>query len=251
MTSRRLDGYRFYDMHCHAYELGDDGLEEARNAGILVVGVSDDMKSLEETLSLAQSHDNLLPCAGYHPWNLRENGSLAEAAEIARLAVRLGVDCIGEVGLDTKFVPRETLPLQREILGMFLDVARELDLYVTLHTPGAWRETLEMLLEYRVEKAMFHWYTGPIDLINEITSNGYYISINPAIRIQDKHRRVAHAAPLEYMVLESDAPYNYRGLRLHPLLIADTARVIAEVKGLDVDRVVEVIGENSRKLLIH
>ena len=59
----------------------------------------------------------------------------------------------------------------------------------------------------------------------------------------------AAAAPLEYIVLESDGPYNYRGLRLSPAMIPEAARVVAEIKGVPVERVLEAARRNSERLL--
>ena len=241
-----------YDMHCHAHEMSPEEIEQAVRAlgDVRIAAVSEDLESLFKTLELAEQYPRIIvPCVGFHPWNIGER-SLQEAEELARMAARLGVTCIGEVGLDKKFVEPWTWDAQVKVFGMFLDVARELGAYVTVHSPYAWREAVEMLVERGVERAMLHWYTGPVSLIDEIVGSGYYISINPAIKIQEKHKKVARAAPLEGIVFESDGPYNYRGLRLNPTMIPEAVRIVAGLKGVSEDTVWYWASLNSSRLLM-
>ena len=241
---------RYFDMHCHLHEYSDEEIEQILDSlDVVIVAVSEDLETFHRTLGLAEKFgDRIVACAGFHPWSLRERDP-SEARELAKQASRAGVTCIGEVGLDKKFLPLETFEKQVEVASIFLDLARELDAYVTLHAPGAWRETLDLVSKHGVEKAMFHWYTGPLDLIPKIIDSGYYISINPAVRIQEKHKRVAKATPLDRMVLESDGPYNYRGLRLDPRMIPETITIISHLRGEPVSRIEEKVSLNSRRLL--
>ena len=239
----------YYDMHVHLHEYADNELEELAREDITLVAVSEDAESLRRTVEIAETMDNVVPCAGYHPWNFRSGGSISEALEVARLAYHLDLTCIGEIGLDKKFVPRETWHAQVLVARSFLEVAAEVGGYVTLHSPYAWREMLLLLLEAGVEKAMFHWYTGPVDLAYAIISYGYYISINPAVKIQEKHQRVAERVPLESMVFESDGPYNYKGLRLDPIMIRETAEIVSKLKGVPQGEVLERVAWNSERLL--
>ncbi len=239
----------YYDMHVHLHEYNQEELEELAREDITLVAVSEDAETLRRTVEIAETMDNVIPCAGYHPWNFREGGSISEALDVARQAYRLDLACIGEIGLDKKFVPRETWHAQVLVARSFLEVAAEIGGYVTLHSPYAWRELLLLLLETGVEKAMFHWYTGPVDLAYTIISYGYYISINPAVKIQEKHKRVAERVPLEYMVFESDGPYNYRGLRLDPRMIRETVKIVSRLQGVPPGEVLERVAWNSERLL--
>lgn len=232
--------YRFADVHCHAHELGSRVSDYAE---ILVVGVSDDYESSLKTLELAESHGNLVPALGVHPWSL-DDAPLEEASRVAELVDKHGeVRILGEVGLDRKFKPH-SYDRQVRVFEVFLKLAREYGLMLDLHAAGAWRETYEMVLRYDPPVAVFHWYTGPLDLAEEIAGKGYYISINPAVKIQEKHRRIARLVRLDRLLAESDAPYKYRGLRMEPRMVADVVKTIAEEKGLSPATVREVLWSN-------
>ncbi len=216
---------------------------------MILVAVSEDIYSLRETLELANTMENVIPCAGYHPWNFRGNGSLSEAFEVARLAYHLDIHCIGEIGLDRKFVPKTTWNNQLKVIKIFLQLAREINAYITLHAPNAWKDVLRLLIDYDIEKAMFHWYTGPVDLANLIINHGYYISINPAVKIQEKHRKIARETPLNRIILESDGPYNYKGLKLDPQMIPNTIDILSKIKNLPQEEIIGEIKRNSERLL--
>jgi len=155
--------------------------------------------------------------------------------------------CIGEVGLDRRFVP-QTFDRQLEFFRTFVTWARDYDLPLNIHAPDAWRDVLELVRRSDVERVLIHWYTGPLNLLNEIRDYGYYISINAAIRIQEKSRLVAKEAPLDVILLESDGPYEYRGITLEPPMVRDAARIVAEIKGVKVEELWERIGENFSRL---
>ncbi|NPA84413.1 MAG: TatD family hydrolase [Crenarchaeota archaeon] len=202
--------------------------------GITVVAVSDDLDSSERTLEL-----DAIKCIGIHPWSVPQS-SEGELKRIGNMAE--SADCLGEVGLDYRFVgSREK---QRTFFEYFLDIAREYDLPLNLHALDAWRDVFDLLLRHDIRRAYFHWYNGPLDLIEEIVGQGYFIGINAAIKIQRKHLRVLERTPLSRLITESDGPYNYRGLRLSPSLIPELTVKVAEVKGVSVESVVSVVRSN-------
>ncbi|MGC9209871.1 MAG: TatD family hydrolase [Acidilobus sp.] len=241
----------YYDIHCHLAEFSDEEVERmlAAMPGLKIVAVSEDLKSFDRTLDLSQRfRGRVIACAGFHPWSIRDH-PIDEAWQLLRLAQREGVQCIGEVGLDRKFLPEETFGTQRRIFQAFAEAARDLDALLNIHSPGAWREALSLVTEIGVRRAVFHWYTGPLDLIGQIAGRGYFISVNAAAKVQGKSIEVAKAAPLEAIVLESDGPYEYHGLRLTPLMIPDLVKLVAQVKQIDHETAMRAFAHNSERAL--
>ncbi len=234
----------YVDMHCHCHEISIDELREYTKK-IILVCVSDDPGSSEATIELTKYVD-IVPCIGIHPWEAH-NYSLEDVNSLARFIDRHGIKCLGEIGLDKKFYPH-TFEHQLKIFIRFLEIAREYDLFMNLHTAGAWREVYELLLKYDIKKAYFHWYTGPKTLLDSIVGSGYYIGINPAWKIQEKHRKIIEYAPITNIITESDAPYKYRNLYMKPDLVFETIGYIAKVKNMDYDEAKQVILNNYRRL---
>jgi len=240
---------RLLDAHCHLHEYSDEKIASLHHLGILIVAVSDDYPSSLRTLEISRKFDFVIPALGLHPWEV-EAASIEDAKKIVELikSNRDHVKIVGEVGLDTKFRPH-TIMFQEQVFFEFLEISRELQLCMNIHSVNTWHRVLELLYRSDIPCAVFHWYTGPIDLIKKIYECGYFISINPAIKIQEKHRRIVEAAPLDIILLESDAPYKYRGLELEPRMIFDTINIIAEIKGLKREEVLEQLIKNSKRFL--
>lgn len=231
------------DAHCHCHEFSDEEL--AKFSGIKLVGVSDDATSSARTLELSE-RIGLVPCLGIHPWHV-DRSTPADLSTTLKLIERSNAPCIGEVGLDKKFVP-ETYEKQREVFSAFLRLAKEYDLVLNVHAPDAWADVVEALRKADVDKAVIHWYTGPLALLEDIGRYGYYITINPAVKIQKKHRDVAEAARPDMVLLESDGPYEYRGLKLQPPMVKETIKVLAEIWRMSEDDVVDRVYYNASRL---
>ncbi len=223
----------YVDAHTHLYE--DPSMREQ---DVLIMAVSDDYPSSLKTLNL-----NVIPCVGIHPWEVEK--SYNQLKEVEKLVPQ--ACCIGEVGLDYRFVKDKEL--QKRVFLEFVRMAKEYDKPLNLHALDAWRDVFDILIKYDVKRAYFHWYNGPLNLLEDITAAGYFIGINAAIKIQKKHLRILDAAPLSSILTETDAPYNYHGLRLHPRMVKELVEIVAKRKNVDVQTVKEVILSNLKRLL--
>ncbi|MCD6368840.1 MAG: TatD family hydrolase [Thermoproteales archaeon] len=229
------------DAHCHLYEFPQRDIKSFAES-FLIVAVSDDYESSVKTLKIASSSEHIIPCVGLHPWEIKKfKPALVE--KLFNLAIERGIKCIGEVGLDRLFVP-ETFKIQLQYFKDIVSFASRQKLVLNVHAAGAWREVYKIVEENDVQKVIFHWYTGPLDLLKRIVDSGYYITINPAIKFQKKHRQVVRLTPLENMLTESDGPYRYRGLTLSPILVKRTIEKIAELKGTSEKDVQQTILKN-------
>jgi len=237
------------DGHIHLHEFSENEVRELCNRDdLLLLAVSDDVQSSKKTVSLGRSCRNVFAAIGLHPWEVGDIADIDAALEELGLMVKdPAVKAVGEVGLDKKFVP-ETFEKQLPVFRFFASLAASTGKPLSIHAAGAWREVLKILEELGVRKAVIHWFTGPLDLIEEIASYGYYIGVNAALKIQKKMREVVRASPLDIMITESDGPYEYRGLRLGPHMIADVLGFIAETKNVDVEEVRRVIYRNFSSL---
>ncbi|WP_054843633.1 TatD family hydrolase [Vulcanisaeta souniana] len=234
-----------YDAHTHLHEFLDSRIAEFVRE-ITITAVSDDYPSSKRTIDLANTYENIVPCIGIHPWNVDKVG-LDELKQLDKLISE--ARCIGEVGLDRRFVPPQTFSRQVEFFRVFVNWARDYGLPLNIHAPDAWVDVLEIVRRADVDGALFHWYTGPLNLIQEIRDYGYYISINAAIKVQEKSRVVARETPLDMILLESDGPYEYRGgITLEPPMVKEAANIVAQLKGVGIDNLWESIANNFSRL---
>ncbi len=232
------------DAHCHAHSLAEEDLRRLEDK-MIIIAVSEDLESSLKTLSLTEKFENIVPFLGVHPWNLEEI-TQQEVEEVIGLIEREDeVRGIGEVGLDGERGNREK---QIDVFKKFCKLSAEYDLPMNIHARGAWREVLEILRRMDVESAVIHWYSGSPDLLEEIRQNEYMITINPAVKIQPRHREVLEAAPLDMILTESDGPYEYRSLSLKPDMISDLIKFMSEVKKMPISEIEDAIELNFRRI---
>lgn len=238
-----------YDAHCHLHEFSDQEIRGFIDRGYVIAAVSDDLSSSIRTLNIYREYrNNIVPCLGLHPWNIEKESK----ESLSHLISIIGDEkplCIGEVGLDRRFLPESSFDKQAEIFRSFLEMAASIDAVVNIHAVDAWRETLKMAIESGVRRAIFHWFNGPADVLREIIDVGYMVSINAAIKIQDKHKRIAELVDPRAMLIESDGPYNYRGLRLSPDMLSETISIIAEIKGISREDLVRIVESNFKRYI--
>jgi TatD DNase family protein len=232
----------YVDMHAHCTELKD--LDKYRGEYLLVC-VSDDLESSSAVLRLVENYEYVKPCIGVHPWVAHEFSARDVENSLRKLINR--AECLGEVGLDKKFKP-ETFEKQLEIFNIFVNYAKEYDMVLNLHAAGAWDDVFHIVNSKNINKAYFHWYTGPLHLADQIVGVGYFIGANPALLIQEKHRVVLDYVSLENIITESDSPYYYRGLNLTPELVKEVVLYLSKRRGLHPLKVKEAIYENFKKL---
>ncbi|MCS6789635.1 MAG: TatD family hydrolase [Bacteroidia bacterium] len=190
---------------------------------------------------------------GLHPMHVKEN----YREELSALEMYLNREpwiAIGEVGLDLYYT-RETQAAQEEALFIQAEWAKKLHLPLSIHFREALRETLAVLHPLRGEiRGVFHCFTGTYEEGKAILDSGFYLGIGGvltyknATTLQDAVRKI----PLSSMVLETDSPYlapvPLRGKRNESSYILHTARVLASLKGLHLEEVLEHTTQTATEL---
>lgn len=221
------------DAHAHLEELDDlsDALSGARSSGVrAIIAVGMDLDSNRRTLEIARANSGFVfPAIGYHPWEIKEN-EVEENLSFIRDHLQ---DCIalGEIGLDYKVHVKKDL--QWKVFGKILDLAAEYEKPVILHCRFSHKRTYEMVVERGIKKAVFHWYAGPLDLLDNILESGYFISATPALAYSPFHQQAIKKAPLERILLETDTPVSYQGKESRPRDVMISLREVARLKELD------------------
>jgi len=206
--------HQLVDTHAHLEEIA--GLEEAivkaRAADIIaIITVGSDYESNQKVLELAQTHEGFIyPALGWHPCRLE-----ISAIDHNLAFIEANIDkavALGEVGLDYHKRVRAIAAkdLQKSVLKELLKIAKTHEKPAIIHSRYAWRDALTIVEEAQIEKAVFHWYTGPLSILRDIVSQGHYISATPAVEYHEEHRRAIKEIPLERLLLETDSPVVYR-----------------------------------------
>jgi len=237
--------YRIIDTHAHLEEMDDldSVISKARQQGVVaIVAVGSDYRSNNEVLEIAEKYDSFVyPALGLHPMNL--DGSSVDS-DIHFIEANMGnIVALGEIGLDYKkdVIAKSSKDHQKEVLRNILALAGRYSKPVILHSRYAWKDTFTLADESRIEKAVFHWYTGPTKVLRDILSRGFYVSATLAAEYHEEHRRAIKETILEKLLLETDSPVTYRGHRAEP---ADVVRSLVSVAGLK-ELPLEVIADKT------
>ncbi|MGD0803437.1 MAG: TatD family hydrolase [Candidatus Bathyarchaeia archaeon] len=244
------------DTHAHLADLpeGDAVVDRAKKAGLSgIVAVSASISTCEGTLELSRRYRGYVHAAlGIHPTEFF-NQSLETALDTIRTNFSECV-AVGEIGLDYwhKLVRKDAAQKekQREFYVSQLRLAHELDLPVSIHSRGAWGDCLDLAIRYGPGRGVFHWYSGPLDILEGILDAGYLVSCTPAIEVSAELRAAMMKAPLESILVETDSPVwiKSQSRQSEPADVLFTLKHLAELKGLPVDDVERATIKNAKTL---
>ena len=247
------------DSHAHLEmeEFDDDRdavLGRAAAAGLMaIVTVGTTIPDCEKAVELARLYPSVYAAVGIHPHEVK--GIDAGTYDALRvLAQQEKVVAIGEIGLDFFYdlSPRE---VQLRRFAEQLDLALELDLPVIIHDREAHAETLRILQQRKGRlRGVLHCFSGDAAMARECLALGFYLSVAGPVtyRKSEQLRAVAREIPAERLLIETDAPYlapqPYRGKRNEPAYVVETARCVAEIRGISLGELERVTEENARRL---
>jgi len=226
------------DSHAHLEELQNvaAALKEAKEAGVAaVITVGSNLSSNRRALELAEEFSGyVFPALGLHPWSLKEDFS--EDLNFIEQNISRCV-ALGEVGLD--YWIKKDKELQLKAFKEILKISKRYNKPLILHTRGAWRDAFELVKEAKIERVIFHWYSGPLDILRGLLETGYLVSATPAAEYSEPLRRVLSETPIDRIVLETDTPVNYRGLEARPIHVLHTLNAVAKLKEIPPEEVAE------------
>ncbi|HEX4189291.1 MAG TPA: TatD family hydrolase [Solirubrobacteraceae bacterium] len=217
---------------------------------ILTVGI--DGASCRAALAAAEAFPQVYAAVGRHP-NAAKGFDDADLADLAALAAHERCVAIGETGLDFY---REGAPRadQERAFAAQIALARETGKPLVIHTRAAERETLEQLAAEAAQlSVVMHCFSMP-EQLGECLERGYAISFagNVTYRSAAELAGAARLVPDEQLLVETDAPYlppqAVRKHRNQPAFVAHTAAFLAELRGVDVDRLGETVERNAARV---
>ncbi len=234
------------DTHAHLDEFPDPDavIKEAQENGVLaVVAVGQDIASNEKTLEIASRYPEFVfPAIGYHPWRLDPDHDEKTLVQIDANLSRCVA--LGEVGLDYKAKTKKKI--QKALFPKLLSMAQKHNKPVIVHCRYSHETAFRLVRDAGVKQAVFHWYSGPLDLIPQIAEAGYYMSACPALLYNPYHGEAIHAVPLANLLLETDTPVQYQELVARPVHVQVTLKEVARVKGISAEEIAEQTTENAR-----
>jgi len=249
------------DSHCHLDFPDFEGehealLARAREHGVAgMVTICTKITKFDQVRAVAEAHEQIYCSVGIHPHSAGEEPETSAEA-LAEMARHPKVVGIGESGLDYyyDFSPREA---QQRSFRQHIRAARATGLPLIVHTRDADDDTIAILREEAQDGAipgLIHCFTAGHKLAEAALDLGFSLSFSGILTFNkaEEIRQVAAAAPLDRILVETDAPYlapvPKRGKRNEPAFVAHTAKRLAEVKGVGEAELAAATTENFFRL---
>lgn len=249
------------DSHCHLDfpDFADDlagivARAEASGVGRMVT-ISTRVRKLPDLVAIAERFPNVYCSVGTHPHHADEEDGIT-TDELVKLAQHPKVVAFGEAGLDY-FYEMGSREAQERGFRAHIAAVRETGLPLVIHTREA-DEDCGKILEDEMGKGAFravlHCYTGGRDLAMQAIDLGLMISFTGILTFKKSQalRDLAAELPADRVLVETDSPYlapgKYRGKRNEPSYVVETAKVLAEVRGVSLDEIARQTTENFFRL---
>ncbi|WP_137124220.1 TatD family hydrolase [Roseomonas sp. HF4] len=249
------------DSHCHLDYYVEAEIEQvidrARAAGVgrmVTIGVR--MSQAAAVKALVERFPEVWGTVGIHPHNAGE-GPLPTPEEIAAEASHPRIIGIGESGLDY-FYDKAPRDAQAENFRRHIRAARLAGLPLCIHARDADADILGILRDERAAGGDFdfllHCFSSGRDLAERAVEMGGYVSFSGILTFPKSQeiRHIARDLPADRLLVETDAPYlapvPFRGKRCEPAMVAHTAKVLAEVRGIEVKALAELTTANFHRL---
>lgn len=247
------------DAHTHLTSCRDDIATLVARAGEAGVDklctVGDGLEEAGFALDAARQFDNVWAACAIHP---TKAGQLDEVARqrLTEMVADPACVAVGETGLDTYWIthdPENTADLetQEEALRWHIDLSVSAGKTLMLHNREADADLMRVLADApAAPNTILHCFSSPLEMAREALNRGYVLSFagNVTFKRNEELREAARLAPLEQILIETDAPYMtpepFRGSRNEPSLIGHTALCLAEVRGMAVEELAEALGAN-------
>ncbi|MBQ2983980.1 MAG: TatD family hydrolase [Candidatus Gastranaerophilales bacterium] len=242
------------DTHAHINMLENPELAiiEAKDAGvsqIIIPSASED--DFEKILDLCHRFEDVYALLGVHPEDC-EKFDNNTAKKIIELAKDEKVKGIGEIGLDYHYT-KENKEIQKRVFITQIEIAKMLDLPIVVHDREAHFDTLEILKEYKVKKAVLHCFSGSVEFMKQCCALGYKIAIGGVVTFKNAKeiKEVAKEIDINDLMLETDcpflAPHPFRGMENSPKYVPFIAKEIANLREISYDNIVINTTKNAKE----
>lgn len=249
------------DSHCHLEYKGlvedrQGVLTRARAAGVSgFLSISTRQSEWDQVIGTAEAEDDVWASVGIHPHEADQHADLGEAALLER-ALHRKVIAIGETGLDY-YYDHSDRAMQQALFRRHISVSCQTGLPIIVHTRDAEDDTFAIIAEEMGKgafPALIHCFTASAGFARKMLDLGLYISLSGIVTFKNAKDLQAIAAeiPEDRLLVETDAPFlapvPHRGQVCEPAFTADTARFVAELRGVSADALAQSTTANFFRL---
>ena len=247
---------KLIDTHCHLTDSRyndnlDIVLKNIREKLDFVINVGYDLKTSENSVKLSNEYEYIYATVGVHPNDSDSYNILVEEKLEELVKNNNKIVAIGEIGLDyyRDYVSKE---IQQDVFIKQLKLAKKLDKPVVIHCRDAYKDTIDILNEYKDVNGIMHSYSGSYDTAKLLMDRFYFsisgpVTFSNAINLHDMVEKL----PIDKILVETDSPYltpvPYRGKTNEPSYVEYIAKKIASIKNIEYEELKKILSKNTKK----
>lgn len=229
-------------------------IKKCNEKEILIVSCGVNPKTNIKMIELRKKYPEIEICLGIYPLDGLKMSSAEIDKEINFIRKNRGnILGIGEIGLDLHSVKDEkSFDKQKKILIKFINLAKELDKPVFIHSRDAEEETIELLESLEYKKIIMHCFSGNMKLVKRIIENGWYLSIPSSVKYNEHFHKIVEITPMEKLFCETDSPFLHpdkiQGMVNDSSNVIESYKEISKIKRLRLDEVKKKIFDNFKHI---
>ncbi len=216
-----------------------------------VVNCASDYATSEFSLSLAEKYDFVYATCGVHPEASCKVGEELEDT-LCKLLSHPKCVALGEIGLDYHYDDASPKSVQLEVFERQIVLAEKLGKKVIIHDREAHGDCMDIVKKYNVQ-GVFHSFSGSSEMVKELVKLGWYISFSGTVTFKNAVNvaKSAISVPDDRLLIETDSPYlapvPYRGKQNNSALMYETAKKIAELRGVSTEYIADLTLKNGKR----
>lgn len=248
------------DTHCHLdfedfQSDREDVIKRSKDDGIgFIINVGSSLEGTTRSIEIAERHDFIYAAVGIHPHHADEIRE-ADLDAFKGCFGKKKVVAVGEIGLDY-YKNISSKENQKKLFITLLEEARNRDLPVIIHNRDAHTDTLSILKDVmgRSIRGVMHCFSGDEIFLEKCLELGLFVSFTCTLTFKNagKLREVAKSAPMDRLLLETDAPFLapqvFRGRRNEPSYVRYLAEELSGIKNLSFEEVASITTANAKQL---
>ena len=261
----------FIDIHSHVDICKDIDvlIKNAKKENVKILTAGTSPKSNRKILELKEKYPEINICLGIYPIDALELSekektrnffinSSSGKSQIKEIDSEIEfikknkekISAIGEVGIDLKHAKEETLEIQKENLTKFVNLAKELDVPVVIHSRKAENECIELLEKLNYNKIIMHCFSGNMKLVDKIIKNNWSLSIPANVKHSEHFQKIVKETPIKQLFCETDSPFLHPDKKFpnEPSNVIESYKKISEIKKISLVEVERIIEENYNEL---
>lgn len=243
----------FIDIHSHLDLCKNiqQVIENAKEKKVKILTHGTTQESNRKILELKNKFSEIEIALGIYPTDALKLSEKEINSEIEFIKKNKNkITAIGEVGLDLKENTEETLEIQKENLKKFVNLARELNIPVVIHSRKAEKECIELLENLGYAKIIMHCFGGNMKLVDIIIKNNWYLTAPTNIKHSEHFQKIIEKTPIEQLFCETDSPFLHpdKFPNNEPANVIESYNKIAEIKKMPLEQVGKIIEGNFKRL---